>query len=444
MSTLSTFPGSVSSSNILPTTLRGIKKRAKKICLPGQTHSDALDMVAREVGYRDYRQLQQAWESREALKESPPQARYPVFLSAYWRDSNSTPRSAGCETLKVYLGRPLSDIVSKHQTSYARNLEGFRQEAPDHLEKNSNADGQARAWEVLVRAALSLQFMEASGLRPATSEKQRQPFELLEGFPAKDHVSRWIDPTSGTWIALDEPYAHVNEEDVMNQRAAWASNSGLHLAKPDWAGLYYPGHAVPHLISPSQDLLRKTAEALGKLSPIAAVPSDQTPWEGMSEPYNVQFMSPERTASGVARRARPGTTYGFSKGAVQYRREAGYPSLWRPESPLSKQDHKLVGAQLQCLMISPMPVKAYEKIRSWCSTLEDWMYSEYRNADRGEGFDDTYYGGKPSTYSTDAEQLAALERIRAILTKGYVECKPRRDLLKDLEIAKAIIVRQAT
>lgn len=445
MSTPSSLPERISVSKTLPKTIKGIKKRAKKICMPGQKHAEALDVVARQLGYRDYFQAQQMLASGEVLPETAlHQNQHSVFLSAYWRDTDTTPRSAGCETLKIILPRPLNTIVSKHQATYARNLEGFRQEAPDHLEMISNATSQARAWELLVRAALTLQFMEASGLRPATSQKQRQSLDLLTGLPSKDHASLWIDPASGVWVALDEPYGHVNELSMVERRAAWITEKSLHLTKPAWAGLYYPDNAVPHLISPAADLLSKVTVTLEGLSPIAVSPSGEQQWHGVSEPYNARFISPARKASGIARRARPGTAYGFSKGAVEYHREAGYPLLWRPEKPLSQTDHKRVGAELQCLMISPMPYKAYDKIRTWCSTLENWMYSEYRESDRGVGFYETYYGGQPSVYPTVSEQISALKRVREILIDGYAECKPRRDLLKDLGIAMAFIEGQAT
>lgn len=441
MSTLPSLPEHISFSNTLPKTIQGIKKRAKKIGMPGQKHTEALDIVAREMGYRDYRQAQHTLASSEGFLETN-QTGYPVFLCAYWRDTNTTPRSAGHETLKVYLPRLMNDFVSKHQVTYARNLEGFRQEALDHLEMISNTSSQARARELLVRAALSLQFMEVSGLRPATSQKQLQALKQLEGFPSRDHVSLWIDPASGAWVALDEPYGHVNKETMVKMRAAWIADSSLHLTKPSWAGLYYPNSAVPHLVSPSVQLLRKTTVALEGQSPIAVVPLEEQPWSGTSEPYNTRFISPARIASGVLRRARPGTTSGFSKGAVEYHREAGHPSLWRPETPLSPADHRKVGAELQCLMISLMPYKAYQKIRNWCSTLENWMYSEYREGDRNQDFDNTYYGGEPSEYITAPEQLSSLKRIRAIVINGYVECKPRRSLLKDLDIATAVIEEQ--
>jgi hypothetical protein len=68
-----------------------------------------------------------------------------------------------------------------------------------------------------------------SSCRPSSSE----------GFPSKDHVSLWIDPTSGMWVALDEPYGHANNEPMVKARTAWITHNTLHLTKPAWAGLYY-------------------------------------------------------------------------------------------------------------------------------------------------------------------------------------------------------------
>ncbi|MEA1130536.1 hypothetical protein, partial [Klebsiella pneumoniae] len=79
-------------------------------------YTEALDIVAREMGYRDYRQAQQALASSEGFSEVN-QTGYPVFLCAYWRNTDTTPRSAGCETLKVYLPRPMNNFVSKHQAT---------------------------------------------------------------------------------------------------------------------------------------------------------------------------------------------------------------------------------------------------------------------------------------------------------------------------------------
>lgn len=84
MSIPSSLPEGVSVSKALPKTLKGIKKRAKKICLPDQKHAEALDIVARQLGYRDYYQAQQKFASGEVVPETAShQSQYSVFLSAY-------------------------------------------------------------------------------------------------------------------------------------------------------------------------------------------------------------------------------------------------------------------------------------------------------------------------------------------------------------------------
>lgn len=79
-----------------------------------------------------------------------------------------------------------------------------------------------------------------------------------------------------------------------------------------------------------------------------------------------------------------------------------------------------------------------------CLSAPIQKLAEYRDGDRNQDFDNTYYGGEPCVYPTEPEQLSALKRIRTIVINGYVECKPRRDLLKGLDIAMAIIEGQAT
>lgn len=142
LSTPSLPPKQFPSGSTQPQAILGIKKRTKKICLPGQSHSDALDTGAREMGFRDYYQAQLVLSSDQGVR--PRQ--YLIFLTAYSRDSDSIPRSAGCETLEVELSSPLTDIVSRHQGKYAWNLERFRQESSDHLELMSNQESQTRAW----------------------------------------------------------------------------------------------------------------------------------------------------------------------------------------------------------------------------------------------------------------------------------------------------------
>lgn len=423
---------------IQPSTLRGIKRKAKVIGKTGHTHLKALDIAAQASGFENYH------HARRALSNPSLQAPFghSVFISAYWRDTSTKPSTAGLETLEITLPRKMPDFLTRHQCSSGRNLKGFRIEYADHLEMRSNADSQQRARELIVRAALALQFIEATGLRPATTQVQLKSMQIVESMPYRDHPSRWIDSNSGAWIVLDEPYEHVNDESPIAERLSWALESGVHLAKPNWGGLYYPGNAIPHFISSNPDLLSRIVDVVESLPVVT--PIDDESWPGLVDDYYSQFVSPARAASGAAsgtqRKPRPGTTYGYRKNAVEYLFNPGHPSLWRPAKPMTMDSHAKAAIELKRLSHSRMSQRAASKLGHVRSTLEDWMYAENRAEDRDALVDDLYYGGSIDVrYELAHDQLSAIERVHNVLSLGYADCTPKRDLLRDLEYARTAI-----
>ena len=158
----------------LPSTLSGIKRLAKAIGKhDGTPHIKALDRAAKVCGYQNYHHARRALECTSAT-DQPQQSSFSIYLSAYWRDTSTKPITAGLETLQIQLPKPLLSILKRHQCSSARNLEAFFMEFDDHLEMRPNVTSQARARELLYRGALTLQFMEATGLQPATTRVQRK------------------------------------------------------------------------------------------------------------------------------------------------------------------------------------------------------------------------------------------------------------------------------
>lgn len=69
------------------------------------------------------------------------------------------------------------------------------------------------------------------------------------------------------------------------------------------------------------------------------------------------------------------------------------------------------------------------------SQLEDWSIMEHKHQHEDAVYD-LYYGG-PSTpvCNTNAERLEVLTTARAIVERGYDDCKPRRELLAALDAA---------
>ncbi|WP_454868478.1 DUF5623 domain-containing protein [Pseudomonas farris] len=414
-----------------PSTIGGIKRKAKTIGRTNQIpHTKALDIAAQQSGFGSYQHAQKALQrgQRAPLLHS-------IFLSAYWRDSSIKPSSSGLETLEIKLPRPLLSFFSKNQCGFAQNLQGFFVEYSDHLEMRGNANSQLRAQELLTRAALALQFVEATGLQPATTKAQRKVMAKAEELPSSDHISRWLCADTGSWLMLDEPYSHVTKPTEQAQRDAWIAANGFNWAKPEWEGLYYPGHAVPHFVSNDVELLMSTVEVVERLSELAR--TGAYAWAFLSGQFHGQFVSPARDQDGKKRKPRLGTTYGFSKNAIEYRRQEGYASYWRPAQRMSMENHKEMGWTLKRLYSSRTPYEAHAKISELQSELENWMFAEYRLENRDDVDVDVYYGGVDiPSYSGTAEMIGAVDHVRSIMVGTYLESKPLRDYLKKLDAAR--------
>ena len=428
------------SNSALPSTLPGIKRLAKAIGKQdGIPHIQALDRAAEICGYQNYHHARRVLECMSA-NDQPLRSSFSIYLSAYWRDASTKPITAGLETLQIQLPKPLLSILKRHQCSSARNLEAFFMEFDDHLEMRPNVNSQARARELLYRAALTLQFMEATGLQPATTRVQRKKIQVIEGLPQRDHISRWLSP-SGAWIALDEPYGHVTEPEVVERRRAWLERNGLYLLRPAWGGLYVPGEAVPHLISTNKQLLKEIGTVIESMPKL--IPQSLNDWQGSTSDYTQQFSSPARQAAGIKRKPRPGTSYGSSKNAIQYMQRPGFKPKWRPDQAMSLSNHVELGEILQRLNTSDIPYVTHNKLGVIRSELENWMYAEdarySREPTREEG--DAYYSGNDfAQFKAIEDQLAAIDQVKLLLAGSYLDCAPLRSMLKRLAEARAMLV----
>lgn len=420
--------------DVRPSTIDGIKRKAKSIGRKTQiSHLMALDIAAQQSGYDNFH------HARRALQrglDSP--ALHSIFISAYWRDTSTKPASAGLEVLEIRLPRPVMLFLTKHQCSYARNLQGFFVEYSDHLELRVNTDTQDRAKERLIRAALALQFIEATGLRPVTNQIQRSAMKRANELPSTDHASKWVSDVAGSWVVLDEPYEHVTEGPDLARREAWVAANNLHWARLDWNGLYNPGEAVPHVLTNDADLLSRVICAVERLSDSALKVAGQ--WCFQTDSYYGQFVSPARKAEGKKRKPRPGTTYRSSTNAVEFQWRPGFPTRQRPSQEMSMNNHRALGNALQRLHVSDIPQSARHKIMRVQSELEDWMYAEYSNGKRKKMDLNAYYGGADiQGYDGVVKVLKAIQRIRSILLESYLDCKPRRDQLKNLDAAHVCV-----
>ncbi|MFK8402414.1 DUF5623 domain-containing protein [Pseudomonas sp. BGr12] len=410
-----------------PSTLDGIKRLAKAIKREfGITHHDALEEAARKAGFQNF------LHAKRAIAKAPAQS-YIAFVTVYWKDLGSEAPSSGRYTTEVHLKRPLSELLADGLKVGGAYLRNFKLEAPDHLEMRMDAGSQHSAMQYLDQASFTLLFISATGLVRVFRKRSIDAVNGLEKIPDSDHITGWEDPETGDWLLLDEPYI----SPVPGFRQEWLQAHGLYQVAPLWSGLYYPGLAVPYLISLNQGLLAKIQ------AQVEGIP-DSSYTRGMLQemPYGSKFVSPARIASGKPHRSRTMPFTGVRNGAIAYGGGPGVRSKWRPAWGMSLAMHATIGPILHKLCNSSprtagISAKVYERLNKVRSRLEDWAYMEHPSEISAEVGTKLYYGPAVEGYTTPQDSLKAIDTVRGLLLKGYRECKPRAQMLAKIESAAA-------
>ena len=431
----------MSIASICPSTVDGIKSLAKKIKRERNvTHMEALDLASRQAGYENFVHAKRKLAGTVSQVLGAVAPSYPVYLVAHWqeRPEPGVRRRFGRELYRVDLSRPLSDVIPRHRLRFARNLSRTKMEYVDHIEFEDDIIGQGEARKALVYAARSLQFMDATGLVPPSNQRERDRFRGLSELPHRDHTSQWLDPNSGDWLYLDEPYLDGTTPD----RAAWLVERGLVEILPSWGGLYTAPHSVTRFVGADVGRLERTA-ALAIRHATAEVPMEWPEPTGVhSEPYR----SPARSAAGKAARPRPSASYSDRMGATPYGGGPGYKSSWRPKRALPIAAHRELGALFQSITHARgLSARISGKLDNYRMHLESWMTLEHKAEHGSTVADEVYYGG-PSTPLTEdpAENLANVRRVREIVDSGYNDCKPQRELIAVLDSAAAELEKRLT
>jgi len=116
-------------------------------------------MASRSAGFQNFRHARRNLENTGAAPN-----RHCTYLSAYWQDRDS--KATGRETLSLFLTRPLESLVAPRHLKSHRGFSGFYFEGPDHLARRNLLRSQRDARHEVCEAARSLQFMDATGLKP--------------------------------------------------------------------------------------------------------------------------------------------------------------------------------------------------------------------------------------------------------------------------------------
>jgi hypothetical protein len=422
-----------------PTTILGIKSLAADIRKRrGVKYSQALDIAAKAANFTNFRNAQRVLLTQEEL----PSKSY-VLLTRYWYDKKQR-HERGRETLKIHLSEPILTICRKSGLRNVRGFDDLRMVAEDHFVCDALDPSQSYARRFLCTAQRSLRFMEYTGLRPPKAYGMAYPLVLSRNrLPYSDHSTSWVNPNSGQFILVDEPYGGVPNEE---ERAKWAAQLGWRIIRTSWPGMFNPYSCDLYIAADGRSTYE--LESLAKVINAMPPPLIESDWSGESSPSWETFVSPMAKSLQDIRRARSrGTIYPVpSATTIPYSYGPG-ESLRRPAGQMGVKVHKQAGRIIKAVMKSgKLPYAVYRRMNSLRSTLEDWMSLEIdRGEPAGREFFDVYYDNGPvdSHYqelaSTRAGIIAILEELRQMLRSAYPDCAPLRRQLGRIDVSISFI-----
>ena len=424
--------------SIRPTTLDGVKRLAAQIRRHERIkHCQALDQAAQAANCANYRHAR-----RILPKQSIRSEIHYVLLTIYWCDKDRHHR-CGRETLRIDLVRPILDLCTKPSLKYVRGFGDLRMVADDHFIRDSIAPSQDYARERLCMAERSLRFMEHTGLRPSRDRRKLVPRGFdNEKLPYLDHSTDWLNPATGQYFLIDEPYGNVPDEA---ERAAWAARNGWRIAKTSWPGMYRPYDcdlyvAVDNRCGFDIDELVEKINAMPD-------PLVSNSWNGESAPSWGRFFSPMAKTPQDKRRARcKGMIYpSASKSTVPYNFNPG-TSQRRPIGELGIEGHIEAGRIIKAVMCSESaPSGVFARMSRLRFELGDWLYLEVARGQLvGPEISKVYYRltDEDKAYQETLKSIgdvAALVTLWHKLKEAYSDCAPLRQQLRRIEKSISII-----
>ncbi|AUX78888.1 DUF5623 domain-containing protein [Sinorhizobium fredii] len=424
----------MSTADIRPSTIPGIKRLAKSISgLKGVTHTMALDKAAVVAGYSNFSHALRVLRSSTAAA-SPT---FSTFISVFWRDPKTDKH--GTEIIEASLPMPLDGIIPARQYKKARGLWNFKRWASDFIYCQINPESADNAVSMACQAARTLQFMAATGLKPSSKSMPSS----LEGrrIPGRDHVSSWFEPAPKRYIFADEPYA-ASVQKQQQERASWAKRNGWQLAKPRWAGMYFPeGGCELYLLSdpktgmPVEPLVTALEKAAAPIVPENCKRIVPPAGEYFRSPAEIQQAKAKALKPRQERRPRGSAT------TVEYQMVMG--SGRRPKAKMPVEKHRRVGTLLKdVLSANRHRLGVANRLGSVRSELDNWVQHEHDEKSLSdEVFFDLYYRERSEVPAEEygiagrALHISRLQEAQAIIAKEYPDCQPVRALAKKLDLA---------
>ena len=432
----------MSSENIRPSTMDGIKRLAKSFKTQrGIQHAQALDEGAKVAGFENYRHARNKLKVA-AQSSAKPRFRHRVYITVYWHDKRSGER--GRETLTLQLTTLWSELIQPAQFQNHRAMVHFHRDGPDHLAQHELSGSQSRARSSVCAVARTLQFMDATKLKPSKGYSRVYPDgRSSSAVPEHDHESVWYDPETKRYLYADEPYA-VDAEKAIQERNAWADRHGFTIIKASWSGMYYSNGATRlYLISHAQKGI--------PLDPVVAAlehlpaPMNEDTWNGESAPSFPYFVSPGSIKHVAAVKMLPQK---LTRSVLGKRNTVGYIQTFvgqqrRPYGKMPVEMHAEVGELLKSVLgVSFQRKGVYNRVNNIRSELDEWTMREHDHEELpSEQFFGLYYHESARTYQRTIsseerlKHIASLESVKSILNLHYPDSPPLRSILKKVDEA---------
>ncbi len=433
----------MSQSYTAPSTVDGIKRLAKALKREhGIPLHEAQARAAKIAGFQNLRHAQ----NQLAGRLPQPTAVHRLFITVYWSDREAG--SEGRETLTTSLAVPFDSMTNTRAMREARALSRFRRAAADHIQFEMVVPRQQLARTIGISAERTLQFMAATGLRPANRSGRRKLYSKMStSLPGEDHASVWVTPATGRLVMIDEPY-ELAVADREAERMRWAERHGFRIVKPSWGGLYSPGDSTMFLIGAASGGMDLDGLA-AVINRMPAARSDDD-WSGESAPFRPVWVSPADNPS----RRRPATPLDPSVPPRKAARSVGYGGVLvalksrRPDARMPIEGHIEAGKLLQTITsVSRGRDSVHRPLDHVRSELDEWVQREYsRHELANDVFSTMYYHQEPDMRSMDAQDRVAycrdtVPKIRALVATHYPDCAPRRAMLNKLAIAERALDR---
>jgi hypothetical protein len=205
-----------------------LKNRARKIAreeaLP---HNKALDEAARRGGFENYT------HALNCLPERVEARQYSIEIRQFWR--NPAEQQSGIASGFVALDTPLPQLVRPHQLVGA--LGGCTIDGGNRLISNTFMRDSKGSQADVGRLARTLQFINATGLKPSRARSCYPGREWSNRPPIADHDTCWFDPEARAHVLVTEPYPDRALRRAENQ-TAWEKLHGWSVVPTQWGSMY--------------------------------------------------------------------------------------------------------------------------------------------------------------------------------------------------------------